>query len=64
MSQILNILLGVALMVAIGTMSNMVYDDLTQEERLYCEMVSLKAWPDYKKTYEKDCPEWLTHEQN
>lgn len=37
--------------------------DLSDEQNAYCKAVHEQTYPDYKKTFEKSCKEWLT-EQN
>lgn len=38
----------------------MTASDLDDEQNAYCKAVHEKTYPDYKKTFEKSCKEWLT----
>lgn len=44
----------------VGTMTG---TDLDDEQNAYCKAVHEQTYPDYKKTFDKSCKEWLT-EQN
>ena len=47
-------------LVIVGSMTA---GDLNDEQTAYCKAVHEQTYPDYKKTFEKSCKEWLT-EQN
>lgn len=36
--------------------SNLQYADEQKEQDFYCKMVDEGSWPDYNKTYQKQCP--------
>ena len=40
---------------ALAIAGQMDFDDAQTEQEHYCEMVKMKAWPDYQGTYKKYC---------
>lgn len=44
-----------ALVLLLGLMGHMDYEDAKAEEANYCEMVKAGLWPDYRGTYRDEC---------
>jgi formate/nitrite transporter FocA (FNT family) len=64
--NLVTILCAVCLVNVLGAffiVGKMTATDLTDEQNAYCKAVQEQTYPDYKKTFEKSCKEWLT-EQN
>ena len=45
----------VALLLLIGIVGNMDYQDEVAEENIYCRNVAEGVWPDYEGTYDEWC---------
>lgn len=64
-----HLMLMLAVMCTVGVtcafliVGKMTASDLDDEQNAYCKAVHEQTYPDYKKTFEKSCKEWLT-EQN
>lgn len=56
--------LFIAAFTVVACVNSMWAEDLTNAQNEYCANVHAKIWPDYKKTFEKSCIEWLTKQDN
>lgn len=54
-NTIIGITAIVSLLVVLGVVGNMDYQDELAEADLYCKNVHELIWPDYKGIYEKEC---------
>lgn len=45
----------IALLAIFSFAGQMDFDDIQAEQEHYCEMVKMKAWPDYQGTYKQYC---------
>lgn len=50
-----NWLIALAVVVVIGVVGNMDYEDTVREQLSYCENVKAGVWPDYDSTYKTEC---------
>lgn len=50
-----NIAIIVGIVLALGIVGHMDFEDAQQEEISYCENVRDKVWPDYNGTYKSEC---------
>ena len=55
MNRTQTLLALVAVLLLLGLMGHMDYEDAKAEEANYCEMVKAKLWPDYRGTYRSEC---------
>lgn len=55
MNRTQTLLALVAVLLLLGLMGHMDYEDAKAEEVNYCEMVKAKLWPDYRGTYRREC---------
>lgn len=50
-----NWLIALAVVVVIGIVGNMDYEDAVREQLSYCDNVKAGVWPDYDGTYKTEC---------
>lgn len=49
------IAIGMAILIALGVVGTMDYDDAVLEVDMYCQNVHAGHWPDYNGIYQKEC---------
>lgn len=60
-----NWLIALAVIVAVGIVGNMDFQDEVRQQLSYCENVKAGVWPDYDGTYKTECtPQRIKEFQN
>lgn len=53
--KILHVALIIVAIIVLGFVGRVDYQDEIKRQQTYCKNVKLGVWPDYQKTYEKEC---------